>query len=296
MFFKGISYTQHKGKSTINKNKNVEVRLKNTNGEEVSKLNLTTNDFGSVFGEFILPNSGLNGNYTLETDYGSHDFQVEEYKRPKFEVTFDKEKQKDKTFKLNEKAIIDGKALSFAGTTISDAKVTYRITREEVYLYYRCWWFPRHENPEEITNGTTKTDGEGNFSIDFIAEPSKRNEQKLKNRSFTYKIFVDVIDKNGETRSGETTVTIGDLPKKLGLVVNEKSLQKDFKKVEVTSTNLNDVKTPSKGTLTIKKLKNPTEHIVLPNQNLDEVEYQLLDETTFRKKLPFYSYHKETNK
>jgi uncharacterized protein YfaS (alpha-2-macroglobulin family) len=296
VFFKGIFYTQHKGKSTINKNQNVEVRLKNTNGEEVSKLNLTTNDFGSVFGEFILPNSGLNGNYTLETDYGSHDFQVEEYKRPKFEVTFDKEKQKDKSFKLNEKAIIDGKALSFAGTTISDAKVTYRITREEVYLYYRCWWFPRYENPEEITNGTTKTDGEGNFSIDFIAESSKRNEQKLKNRSFTYKIFVDVIDKNGETRSGETSITIGDLPKKLGLVVNEKSLQKDFKKIEVISTNLNDVKTPSKGTLTIKKLKNPTEHIVLPNQDLDEVEYQLLDETTFRKKLPFYSYHKETNK
>lgn len=296
VFFKGIFYTQHKGKSTINKNKNIEVILENSNYEEVSKLNLTTNDFGSIFGEFILPNSGLNGRYTLETDYGSYDFQVEEYKRPKFEVTFDKEKQKDKTFKLNEKATVEGKALSFAGATISDAKVTYRITREEVYLYYRCWWFPRYENPEEITNGTTKTDGEGNFTIDFIAESSKRNEQKLKNRSFTYKIFVEVIDKNGETRSGETTVTIGDLPKKLGLVVNEKSLQKDFKKVEVTSTNLNDVKTPSKGTLTIKKLKNPTEHIVLPNQNLDEVEYQLLDETTFRKKLPFYNYHKETNK
>ena len=59
-------------------------------------------------------------------------FNVEEYKRPKFEVTFEPKKE---SFKVNQSVSVKGSAKAFAGSKISDAKVTYTITR--FTNYYR---------------------------------------------------------------------------------------------------------------------------------------------------------------
>lgn len=59
-----------------------------------------TNDFGSVAGSFVLNTGNITGQYDIRiTGDGinqNYNFNVEEYKRPKFEVTFDEFKDKNR--------------------------------------------------------------------------------------------------------------------------------------------------------------------------------------------------------
>ena len=75
------------------------------------------NDFGSVAGEFVIPNNGLTGEYSIEIDesskhhskfYDTEDYDfllqsqkisVEEYKRPKFKTEF---KPVTESYKIND--------------------------------------------------------------------------------------------------------------------------------------------------------------------------------------------------
>lgn len=59
-------------------------------GRRLEKKELRTNEFGSFATEFTLPSVCLNGTFTLTTDEGMTTIRVEEYKRPTFDITFDK--------------------------------------------------------------------------------------------------------------------------------------------------------------------------------------------------------------
>ena len=111
--------------------------LKNVNAEEVGKLRLKTNEFGSISGSFKLPKSGLNGNYTLVAEedyeesrkfyheeiddfqYSNVSFSVEEYKRPTFEVVFD---PITASYSLNDSIVASGSATAFSGATFKQCK------------------------------------------------------------------------------------------------------------------------------------------------------------------------------
>ncbi|MCK7532275.1 MAG: hypothetical protein MZV63_15215 [Marinilabiliales bacterium] len=90
----------------------------------------------------------LTGNMTLANGYGSISVSVEEYKRPKFEVTF---KPAEKSYKLNDKVTVTGLALAYAGYAIDNADVKYRVVRVCISrtagiggdtLSYRIWRSP----------------------------------------------------------------------------------------------------------------------------------------------------------
>lgn len=309
VYFKGIaSYLDDTNKYKIAKNVTFDVILNNATAEEIKTLTLTTNDFGSIFGEFILPNTGLNGTFTIETDNldeisyrengklwnfsdvsGYKSFSVEEYKRPKFQVKIDKPKEE---FTLEKEVKINGTAEAFSGSKISNSQVKYRVIREEVYLWKPYSWgrIPYSYNaPEEITNGTTQTDDEGKFSVTFTAKP--KNEKKEKEyRSYNYTVYADVTDVNSETHSESTIITIGDLPRKIDLVLKEEYKQTDFKSIKITSENLNGEKTPSVGTIKITKLKEP-ERILSPNKK-KRGDYQLYDFKEFVNYFPHLPYDK----
>ena len=74
----------------------------------------------------------LTGGFSIQADNGSTYFKVEEYKRPTFEVTFDKI---EKTYKFGEEVTLKGKAESFSGIQLQNAEVSYTITRQKVW-----WW------------------------------------------------------------------------------------------------------------------------------------------------------------
>ena len=70
-------------------------------------MEVNTNEYGSFSGKFQLSQSGLNGNFTIYTkdNQGSINLSVEEYKRPKFYVAYEKMKG---TYKVNDKINVTG--------------------------------------------------------------------------------------------------------------------------------------------------------------------------------------------
>jgi len=180
--FKGILVETFQKKSTLMTDENVYVTLYDANYEEVKELEFNTNEYGSFSGEFILPTNGLTGQFHLEIDAdlslinSQHNFSVEEYKRPKFETSFEPITE---TFKINDSVTVHGKATAYAGSTITDAKVIYRVKRKVNYPRWYYWRRPYfNSEPQEITHGETITDASGNYEIDFKALPDSSVAQK----------------------------------------------------------------------------------------------------------------------
>ena len=117
----------------------VTIQLLDANGKVLQTVTRTANEFGSVEASFILPDMPV-GNYALRSEgtiKGYKTFNVEEYKRPKFEVTIN---PSDRQYTLGQRVKVNGKAQSYAGAPLSNAEVTYTVTRSE-NLPWRTWDF-----------------------------------------------------------------------------------------------------------------------------------------------------------
>ena len=311
LYFKSILYEKRKDESKIITNKKATVTLYNTHSEKVSELELTSNDFGSVFGEFILPKNGITGNFhlTISVDneqIGSDYFKVEEYKRPKFEVKFNDLKG---NYTLNQKTEVKGNSIAFSGAAISDAKVVYRVTRQEIFPFplwngFRCYFpYRPYQQPEEIEHGETKTNEKGEFNINFVTKIPETNNDKLitKNKNpqtFSYTIYADVTDVNGETHSSQILLNAGDIPKKLEIVAKDNFSNEEAKTEQITinSTNLNGQKVAAKGKVKITKLEAPN-RVISPTKFPFDGDYNLLSNNELQEKFPHLSFDKnETNK
>lgn len=294
IYFKAIVLEHtNDDKKQVLKNKKRSISLFDPNHEKITTLDLTTNDFGSISGEFVLPNGGLTGQYHLQDADGSHYFSVEEYKRPKFEVTFNEIKE---VYKLNEEIITKGNATSFSGANVDNAKVVYRVYRQEIFPYWP-WWkrghYPQRSSSEEIIHGETITDKEGKFEVPFHAKPAPKSNDK-EARTYTYRIAVDITDINGETRSAEQSVTIGDLRYKLEIPLSDRVEISQLDSLNIQTENLNGQFAPAKGQITLTKINPPNR--ILRNSPLQKPSYQLYSKHEFIQYFPNEPYGNEKEK
>ncbi|CAM1368826.1 Alpha-2-macroglobulin family N-terminal region [Tenacibaculum sediminilitoris] len=309
VYFKAIFIQEKGGKSIPFANEFVQITLNNVNGEAVKVLDIKLNEYGSGSGEIILPNTGLTGEYWFAIDesekqestfYDTADFyferkdyitriSVEEYKRPKFETEF---KPITKTYKLNDNITVNGYAKAFAGSTITDAKVVYRVHRK-VKLPVWCYWRRPHFTSEaqEITHGELTTDARGNYSITFKALPDESVDKKNL-PVFEYEVTADVTDINGETRSTTSIVKVG-YHALLANVQVPSTIHKSDKetKIVISSKNLNDEFVPAKGNIRIYKLQAPKNP--LRKRPWDTPDYQDISESEFRNLFPHDAYTSE---
>src|SRR5690606_30476493 len=188
-------------------NEQTTVTLYDANDQKVTSIEMTSNEYGSFSGTFTALESGTTGPMRLGNDLGSAYFSVEEYKRPKFQVQFDSVKT---NIALNEEVTIRGNAQAYAGNNIDGAEVRYRVVRRARFPYF--WAFYRWGQPQspemEIANGTLTTDADGTFEVSFTTQP----DRQLNPDSwpvFTYTVYADVTDINGETQSGSQDVNAG---------------------------------------------------------------------------------------
>ena len=133
-YFKGIVVTKNGNENSIATGYKTTIHLRDANYQIVDSLQLTTNEFGSFNGKFTLPQNVLNGNFQIMDRESRNvvNFSVEEYKRPKFYVDFEKIKE---TYKVGDTITITGDAKAYAGNTIDGAKVTYRVVRQPRFIY-----------------------------------------------------------------------------------------------------------------------------------------------------------------
>ena len=306
VYYKGIVLKSLKNKSEVVANEFVEVTLYNVNQEIVTAVELKTNEYGSFSGEFILPSNGLTGSYSIEVEEGSKDsalydlidsfnhsrteILVEEYKRPKFEATF---KPITETYKLNDSITVSGSAVAFAGSTITDAKVAYRVHREVQYPKWFYWYRPIFPigQAQEIVHGETITDAQGNFNITFKAIPDK-SVDAANLPIFIYEVTAEITDINGETRSATTEIKVG-----YHAIIAEIQMASEIDKnkkeniITVLTKNLNDEIVSAIGNLKIYKLQAPKN--VLRARPWNAPDYQELNEEIFRNKFPNEAYTNE---
>jgi hypothetical protein len=255
IYFKGIVIeTNRKNKSEIVPGYSMDVQLINVNNQQVSNIKVTTNEYGSFSGTFTAPSGGLNGAMYIRGNCGGKSIRVEDYKRPKFEVKFDTLRD---SYKLNEIVTMKGKAVAYSGANIDNAMVKYRVVRRTNF-YNWFWWFLPPQVPEkEITNGTTSTGSQGEFVVNFKAVPDGSIDASGRT-SFTYVVYVDVTDMNGETHSSSRSVTIGfraltvniNFPAKLDQNAGED-------KFLINTKNVNGDFVAAMGRISIVRLKNP---------------------------------------
>ncbi|MCF8386246.1 MAG: hypothetical protein K9G58_04975 [Bacteroidales bacterium] len=259
LYFKGIMLEkQDDDKYEIMPGENTEVTFYDVNKQEISSLKLKSNEYGSFHGSFTTPTGVLTGQMSIKNESGTNWFNVEEYKRPRFKVTFN---PVSGTYKLNEKLSITGEAKAYAGNPVDDAVVKYRVVRNVRMPYWRWWWgLPPFGGAEtEIINGYTQTNDQGLFEIDFTALPDLSIKTAYE-PVFTFTVYADVTDINGETRSGSTSLSVGEKALILKTKLNENVNREKTKSLQIHATNPNGEKIDASGEINIYKL-NPPERI-----------------------------------
>ncbi|MBK7410106.1 MAG: alpha-2-macroglobulin [Saprospirales bacterium] len=292
IYFKALVLEKNEsGMPRIVANAPVTIKMRDANYQEVGKLELRTNAYGTVTGTFKAPEGGLLGSMHLESSSGNtrQYFRVEEYKRPKFEVTF---KDITEAYRLDEEVKITGHALGFAGNNIDGADVKYRVVREVSYPWWGGWY--RSSRPSgqsmEIINGTLETDANGQFVITFQAKPDRSVDPKTQPQ-FTFRVYADVTDITGETHSSESYVSLGYLALKAAITLPDEMSVEDLQTIPIQTQNLQGQFEPAKGTLRLDLLQTPDQ--LFANRYWNASDMHMIPEAEFRKDFPQYAYDQE---
>lgn len=157
--------------------------LYDTESKEIERKEFTSNEFGSIAGEFTLPKGRRNGHFSLvimmgDSRLASDSFRVDEFVLPTFELVFEPQ---DSLYMPGDVVKVKGKVSSYSGHTLTGATIAYRVT---------CWnkvIYDKNTTPEE----------DGSFVLSFPA-----------GESGVYHIEASVTDATGETQAFSTILYI----------------------------------------------------------------------------------------
>jgi hypothetical protein len=294
IYFKGIALENRPNeKPVILANTKVTVTFFDANQQEIERKELVTNAYGSFNGTFVAPAGGLRGRMSLISSIGaaSTSFNVEEYKRPTFEVAL---KPLEGEAKLDQQITVKGEAKAFAGNNITGAKVTYRVVRQTRIPWWMLWrwggYWPGNSEEQEITLGETQTDEQGQFSINFQAIPD-RDVAPADKPEFQFTVYADVVDITGETHSSERSVTIGYVGLSVEVDLAKQMNQLETQYLGIRTQNLDGQFQAASGRVKIYRLQAPAQ----PYQNRlwEAPDRPSIAEKDFRAAFPNLPFGKE---
>ena len=206
IYYHGVVTNGKNGKLTLVRNDKRKVTL-TSYGKEIGSQTVRTDEYGSFSGSFVIPEDVSNGVYRLVVDLKYVDcyIRVEEYKRPTFEVSFDKPKEQ---YKLNQEITVEGSVKAFAGFGLDNVECRYWVERSASFPW-RCYGqtYPRVVD-EQVAQGTVRTDGDGKFHIGFTLKPADKIRPELQ-PVFIYTVEVTATNAQGETHEEKYTLSAG---------------------------------------------------------------------------------------
>jgi uncharacterized protein YfaS (alpha-2-macroglobulin family) len=144
------------------------------NHKEIACQQIKANDYGAFSGSFTAPRDRLTERMTIQVQggpAGSASVNVEEYKRPKFQVELAAPKE---AVRLNAEVSVGGKATVYTGVAVGGAKVRCRVVREVRFPIWCGWGLralpPGRDIGQAIAHGATSKDRRGGGT----GRPSKR--------------------------------------------------------------------------------------------------------------------------
>ena len=196
--------------TTVVEGKKVTAQLRDANYKVIAEQELTTDRFGKCSTSFTLPKGLRNGRYTIRLNDNTESFRVEEYKRPTFELSFSEYKE---SYQVGDTVTIQGKAVSYAGVPVQEAKVRYTVRRRIAYwwLSYSWYWgagaYGYKTDAEDIFTDETVTKDDGTFDVKMpmvLPEDNPRCPM-----FYNFEVVANVTDQGGETHSGTKSLPLG---------------------------------------------------------------------------------------
>jgi len=253
VYFKVINTKIDKEIESVASGLKQKITLQDANGEDVTSQDFTTNEFGSYHGSFILPKGKLNGVFFIRTDGGTNgnkDIRVEEYKRPKFEVTFDPVKEE---YKYGQTIELKGKAMMFSGVALSNTMVNYEIKKHNIRWRY-FGWYPQGDDNENSILGEAKTNEKG----EFVIRLDLKKDEKLEGIQIdNYEINASVTDINGETQSADTQLKVASVSHYIKAEDIKNTFADENVKVKVETKNYNEQDLKKSYQVKLSKLEAP---------------------------------------
>ena len=220
-------------------NNHIRFELRDANYKVVGEQQAVTDRFGKCGVQFTLPQGLLNGRFTIRANNGSSmSIRVEEYKRPTFQVEFAEYKE---SYKAGDTIRTEGKALSYAGVPIQDAKVKYTVRRRVAFWWMSYSWYwetgfiGRGQQDEVLHEGEAMTAEDGTFKVEIPLEvPKSMNDRPM---YYSFVVEADVTDVAGETHSGTLSLPLGTKPTALTCDVPQKVRSDQMPKVTFNRYN-----------------------------------------------------------
>lgn len=200
VYVSGVAYKQSGDEVNASEGRSFDITLRDANNREISKKQVTSDDFGGFSTELQIPQQTLPGDFRISTENSSLYVRVEEYKRPTFDVTFT---PYEKTYNAGDTVTLEGTALNFSGVPVRSAKVKYTITRST------AWFWRASGNATEIGKGETTTDSDGRFRIQAFLEEELSETNQPWESYLIYKVNAEITGGNGETQSGDISLPVG---------------------------------------------------------------------------------------
>ena len=295
--FKGICLEKIGDETKLSPKHSAKVSFKDANWQDISSLNLVSNEYGTFSGSFAIPTGVLTGNFTIQTINGSINIKVEEYKRPMFEV---KMMPLEGEYRINDNVSVEGVASTYAGTALTDAKVSYTVERNPLW---RPWYgvsgmgyggrgMPNFGSPVEIAFGDLVLDNEGKFRVNFKALV---DEIDLLNSyvAYNYTVKITVTDINGETQTGSTSVLVANRALELSSNINSCIIREKIDTISIKSQNVSGIFVPANVEIEIFKLKTP-DNLLLKKQ-WEMIDQPLYSKNEWYKEFPGHEYNNETD-
>jgi alpha-2-macroglobulin len=210
--FRGILRTEAAVGYRIPSGQKVAVQITDADGKAVYQKSLTTSANGIIHDEFAVGRGGTLGAYSIDVRAGdnamSGNFEVQEYKKPEYEVRVTPDKPRVLEGEST-KATID--ARYYFGEPVNGARLTYSIYRSR---YYFPLWYEADEDTgadqgnqfddasgEQIIEAPGQLDENGKLVIDVPTTVSGNHID------YRYRIEARVTDQAGREISGTGWLT-----------------------------------------------------------------------------------------
>ena len=275
VYFKSILYNSHALLGKVMEKEELKIYLHDANYQKIDSLTLTSNAYGSINGSFILPNKTLAGSFRIVAlhkgrEQGSHYFQVEEYKRPTFKVTFDTNKE---TYTLQDTALFTGSVEMLSGAALPDATVKYSIT----------FYSSKLRQYVTYMDSTTTTDTAGKFAFKVALMDS--TFKGLDNFSLQYN--AEVTSQSGEMQATNDQYNFSSRPWQIQIQTTARMEEKKWKDLTIKTTNQNRQPLLFSGKVNIYRLSQPTTVMTRESSRIfDNLEYHLLSTEEYERYFP----------
>ena len=192
VFFKGIARKYMKGGIGNLEGNSVDIAIMNPKGESVYQQSMIPGEFGTVSGEYVLPDRASPGRWSIAADALDYkctaEFTVEEYRKPEYRISISPEMP---FYCPSEKADVILSLEYFSGGPVPEGRLQYSVfyrpvslepEEKEPFSWFvnREWctlpWFRGYQDKETLlSRGDCATDSKGKATLTFQVPDSKKD-------------------------------------------------------------------------------------------------------------------------